>query len=593
MKKNDWILLAATALYSYLFFEQLAGINFLIFTFALTALLYLRHPGALKNKSWLLAAAGSLLSAACVAWHGNQLSLIANIISLSLLSALSARPATSLFFALLFSAYSYVASIVFKLVSRPRRKPEESAKAEGRTRRLTLLIVPFLVALVFFFMYRGSNILFNEFAKKISIDFISWDWIVFTLSGALLLYGFFHHRIIKLLAHFDRRTGNDIPAGEQKAFSFFGKTFSTADANFSGVALFLMLNILLLIVNALDFNFLFIDGTLPAGLTYSQFVHQGTGMLITSIVFGVLIILFYFRGALNFYERNGMLRLLAYLWIIQNVFVLYSTSLRNGMYIHEYALTYKRIGVYVYLSLTLIGLCTTLIKLARIKNNMYLFRINSLLFYLVLPASCLVNWDLLITEFNIKKASRPDKKYLLSLSWTNLPQLYELESDSLQKFAQDPAAADTESDVVGRWYAEVVYEDLLNRKLFRFAQATAAGGWQSWSGRRQEVLAELMEKKRFAQVKELDLSSQRLSSLEGLGFFTNARKLNLHNNRLSSIEALAALTDLQELDISNNPLADFTPLMKLPELRSLRISHMPARQLAELKFKLPNVNITY
>lgn len=592
MKKNDWILLLATALYSYMFYEQLPGINFLVFTLALTAALYLRDRTLLKSKNWLLAAAGSLLSAACVAWHGTNLSVMANIISLSLLSGLSVRPATSLLFALLFSAYSYVSAIIFMLVSRPRRKPEESEKEEGRTRRFTLLLIPFLITLVFFFMYRGSNVLFNEFAKKISFDFISWDWIVFTLTGTLLLYGFFHHRVIKLFAHFDRRTGNDIHPHNTKPFSLFGKPLSTSDENFSGVALFLMLNILLLIVNALDFNFLFIDGRLPADLTYSQFVHQGTGMLITSIIFGILIILFYFRGALNFYEKNGLLRLLAYLWIIQNVFVLYSTSLRNEMYIHEYGLTYKRIGVYVYLFLTLIGLCTTLIKLAQTKNNMFLFRINGALFYATLLASCMVNWDILITDFNIKKAGRPDKQYLLSLSWTNLPQLYDLESDSLdQKFIQHPGGVHMESDLTGNWYRES-YEAVLDRKLFRFAGDMEAAGWQSWSNRRHQVLAELVNKNRFAQIQELDLSSQNLSSLEGLAFFTNVRKLNLYDNSLKSVEGLTVLTALEELDLGGNPVNDFTPLLKLKKLRTLQISNLTPHQMDELRKKMPETKIT-
>ena len=39
MKKNDWLLFAAVGLYSFLFYQQTLGINFLIFTlFLVTAL---------------------------------------------------------------------------------------------------------------------------------------------------------------------------------------------------------------------------------------------------------------------------------------------------------------------------------------------------------------------------------------------------------------------------------------------------------------------------------------------------------------------------------------------------------------------------
>ena len=39
MKRNDWILLIAVAAYSFLFYEQSPGINFLIFTIVLLACL--------------------------------------------------------------------------------------------------------------------------------------------------------------------------------------------------------------------------------------------------------------------------------------------------------------------------------------------------------------------------------------------------------------------------------------------------------------------------------------------------------------------------------------------------------------------------
>ena len=40
MKKNDWILIASVAAYSYLFYQQNLGINFLVFTISLIVLLF-------------------------------------------------------------------------------------------------------------------------------------------------------------------------------------------------------------------------------------------------------------------------------------------------------------------------------------------------------------------------------------------------------------------------------------------------------------------------------------------------------------------------------------------------------------------------
>lgn len=264
MKKNDLILVTAVALYSLLFYGQAPGINFLVFSLALILLLLFRDRRLLKNKLWLSSVIASFLSGACVAYSGNTLSVVANILSLAALSAYSLS-SDSLIFALLHSLYSYSSSLVFILVDRFKSHPESETNASGspRIRKFTLILIPLLIALVFFFMYRGANVLFDEFAKKINFDFISLNWVAFTLGGFLLLYGFFHLRIISSFSQYDQRTGNSLDPARKTTISLFGKHLSIEEQHFSGVTLFIMLNVLLLIVNSLDFHFLFIDSRLP------------------------------------------------------------------------------------------------------------------------------------------------------------------------------------------------------------------------------------------------------------------------------------------------------------------------------------------
>src|SRR5688500_1135840 len=113
MKKNDWILLITTALYSLLFYQQTPGINFLIFNVALITCLGIKENSLLKDTRWTLAAIGSLLSSLCISYYGNGLSVTANLISLGLLSALSYKRNTSVILSLLFSFYSYCSTPVF------------------------------------------------------------------------------------------------------------------------------------------------------------------------------------------------------------------------------------------------------------------------------------------------------------------------------------------------------------------------------------------------------------------------------------------------------------------------------------------------
>ena len=62
--------------------------------------------------------------------------------------------------------------------------------------------------------------------------------------------------------------------------------------------------------------------------------------------------LYYFRGRLNYHSKNKTLKLLAYVWIAQNIFMILSTAYRNNMYIEESGISYKKIGLYVYLMLS-------------------------------------------------------------------------------------------------------------------------------------------------------------------------------------------------------------------------------------------------
>ena len=483
MKKNDWILLISVGLYSFLFYEQSAGINFTIFSFALLIALFLKDPSLCKHSNWRIAAIGSLITAILIGYYGNTLCLIAHVISLSYLCAMSISPNSSLLTGLLFSVYSYSSSLIFMFIAYIERKANlQPDQKNNTTKKLVLMIIPIIVTVVFFFMYRTSNALFDDLASKINFDFISFSWISFTLGGFILLYGFFYPRKISALAVLDEKASNSLDPLNNKTMSLFGKKLGLEEEDFSGRIMLILLNVLLLLVNCLDINFLFIDGKLPKHVSYSAFVHQGIGTLIASILIAIAIILFYFRGALNIYKKNRSLKLLAYFWILQNAFMLLSTAFRNEMYINEYGLTYKRIGVFVYLLLTLIGLITTIVKLFKSKSNSFLFRINGILFYGLLVVSCFFSWDDIITSFNMKKAHWLEKNYLLYLSETNLPQLFVLKQDSLSRNREFRSKKQDQlvDYATTNEYPSLNFDAALNRKLVRFVDHYSTQSWKSW-----------------------------------------------------------------------------------------------------------------
>jgi hypothetical protein len=294
----------------------------------------------------------------------------------------------------------------------------------------------------------------------------------------------------------DRSVKNILDPNLINDTSWLARNLNIENEVLSGIILLSLLNGLILIVNALDINYLWFDGSLPKGLTYSSFVHQGTGMLIVSIIIAILIIMFYFRGNINFYKKNRAIKILVYAWILQNAFMIISTAFRNFLYINEYSLTYKRIGVYVWLLLAMIGLLTTFIKIIRYKSNWYLFRINAWLFYGVLGLSCFFNWDMIVTNFNIQrsiKTSKPlDKYYLLSLSDKSIPQLF-LISDSIKNQAMQDETERSVGYISSDGSVNDNFNAALNEHAQRFISRFNIQDWRSWNVSDAKIYEEIMK----------------------------------------------------------------------------------------------------
>jgi len=421
MKKNDIIIAVATLIYSYLFYDQTPGINIFIFTVVLTFLMALKDANLFSNSLWLIASAGALISGAMTLLHGTWLSVIANIVSLSMAASFSLRRESSLIFALIYAVYSYFFSLIdifYRFFEKNERKEEQAPKSYSL---LFVTVVPVVITLIFFFIYRSANPYFDELVGRINFNFLSWGLAGFTLIGFILLYGYFNQMDILSLV-FKDITSPDTLIKDESAFS--NPLLSITNENISGIVLFILLNLLLLIVNIVDVYSLSVTTDFPENYHYSQVVHQGINSLILSIVIAIAIILFYFRGSLNFYEGNTAIKSLAILWIFQNALLVVTCAIKNFHYIDEYGLTHKRVGVYIYLIMTIAGLLTTFIKIVSLKSNWFLFRKNAWAGYAVLMLSCLWNWDILIVKYNLSGiAAKTDLLYNSSLSDVVLPDL--------------------------------------------------------------------------------------------------------------------------------------------------------------------------
>lgn len=597
MKKNDWVLLVSVLLYSYLFYEQAAGINFLIFNLALVVGAAIKNPEAKANRNWVIVAAGSLISSACIMVYSSPLAIVTNVLSLSILSVLSFSPTTSVIVSLFLSFCSIGSSIVMMILDMIKRRKNSKEMENKRPIyvKVLMFMIVAVVTILFFVMYQNSNPLFKDFTKNINLDFISVPWLFFTLGGLLLLYGFYYARHLGSLTSSEGDISDELDKEKALSPGFFNRLFKEDTEMMTGVALFAVLNLMLLVLNALDLNYLWFDGTLPEGIKHKEFVHDGVGTLILSVILAILIILYFFRGRLNYNAGNKWLRWFTYIWIAQNAFMIFSTAYRMNLYIEESGISYKKIGVYVYLGLTLIGLASTFIKVAKQKSNWYLFRVNPQAYYAVMVLSCLINWDLYITHFNINKAVHENKKlekyYLVDLSFKNLPDLLML-NDSIKAY-DDYEARDYYFSLRGTYFYS--FKSGLDKKLYDFLKDyNTDSDWQSYCVEKSRVYHEILDLNAKGEIKSLELNNEYsistlkplyplnniqdlrldnnvMRNVKELAHFPKLKKVSLRSNTIDSIHAFPELKLLEDLDLSGNTLSGIAALKNAPSIKTLRL----------------------
>ena len=257
--------------------------------------------------------------------------------------------------------------------------------------------------------------------------------------------------------------------------------------NTTGVISLLLLNVLLLVINGIDISYLWFDFDYMGDVFLYKMVHDGTELLIVSIVLAMLVLLFFFKGNLNFYRRNKWLRYGAYAWILQNCVLVISVLLRDYYYIARYGLAYKRIGVLFFLFMVLIGLSTVFVKIWKQRTSYFLFRVNAWAGVILLVVATTIHWDEFIASYNLQRKDRVplDAEFLLTLSDKTLP-LLEANLDAFKKAqlkvgeASSSPGSDSWSSSGTRICDTCFAEQLLARKDL-YIQQQSNLSWLSWN----------------------------------------------------------------------------------------------------------------
>ena len=497
-------LVAASAVLSdYLFWHESAGINVLVYmVFLVVAHLVLlpRHAPVRRLGAFWTVVAGCVLSGGLVAWYGSSAALLAALASGLLLVGIVNQPQLRLLGYAVLTAAAGVLPAVGAVVGSVRAPRQLGGRLQRGWFYGRVLGMPLLAVGVFQALFAAANPRFaalsarfwNGLADLLGQLFadISVPHLLFFVlclvgaAGALVvvpIHFFADHE--SRFGEFVRRQRDGVASFGVRRPNFQHTTRRLLDLRkewLAAVVSFGLLNALLLVVNAVDINWIWLGFEPASGFDLTQFVHEGTYVLIFSILLAAGIMLWFFRHNLNFYQPGlPLLRWGATLWVVQNVVLAISVGLRNYYYIVYTGLAYKRIGVYGFLLLTLFGLGTVLLKIWQRRSAFNLVRLNSWATYAVILGLAAGNWEIWIAEYNLQAGFLSvDIGFLLNMPPRVLPVLVERQAiiDQAPKLVAEGSH--------GYYYTmeKAKAHELLRQKLSEFQATYPKQDWQSRTG---------------------------------------------------------------------------------------------------------------
>ena len=457
------ILLITSILFSSLFYQNNLGLNIFIFSLSTTAVLAFFNLQKIKERSTLIKAVIYIITAVLVFFNHNTLSLFTNIISFFLFVGSISNSKSSIYIEFLNGLYTAIVAAFVLYFDNINNEIEQVKKQEiNYAHWLKIIGIPIIVISVFIGLYRNANPVFDTIISKIDFSFINLQWLLFTALGYYLMYNITNPITIEPATEIDLKTTNSLNKNSLKELS----EEKLKSENQLGLILMVSLNLLIAFLLITDVIFLTQNISSLSAVELSVQVHQGINALIVSIILAIALIIYFFRGNLNFYKQNKSLKTATFIWIVLNSILVIVTLFKNYQYVYSFGLTYKRIGVFIYLLLTFSGLLLTFIKIRDVKNIVFLLRKNIEIAFAVLLISSFINWDVFITKYNVNyvKNSQLDISYLLWLpNNSTILKKYndedKIESDNSINTKYNQHIANLENNS----WQEFTFENLLNK----------------------------------------------------------------------------------------------------------------------------------
>lgn len=415
MKKHHFIL-ACSFIFLLLFYNESIGINLAFFGLILTGFICYFFQDRFTERSHLVLVVTTVLSCLAFAWYGDFVSFLALVLSLIFLQFKTQETELKIIqvFPLVFinGFASLARAFMFS-----DWLPEKKLHNNTLKKLIAYFLIPMFFLVLFFAVYSFGSDHFSSLFTDYTLDLNFYSLVFTSLLGFYISFTFWNYWIPDAFYEYNSKLTHEF---SEEARNTNEETFSFLDLDFerkSGEITLLLLNVMLLVFIG-TYNYeQFFEAIKASNL--SSDTHERVNAVIFSSIMAVGVILFYFKNGFNFDEKAGNLKKLAKIWIVLNGVLIVSTIIKNSEYVSFFGLTYKRLGVYAFLMLAIVGLVFTFYKITKQKTNAYLF--NQLVWcsYATLLFCSFINWGNLITNYNIAVNKGVDPVFLSSLNFND------------------------------------------------------------------------------------------------------------------------------------------------------------------------------
>jgi hypothetical protein len=314
--------------FDWLFWRECGGVNMLVFTILIVAAQLLRLPryaAARRSRYCWLLVGGSLFSGAMMAVYGSNVAALACVVSVLLLLGYINQPHLKLVLYALLTGFSSVVQAGPRVLLGLRAPRNSSAGLRRGGFYGRLLLLPLAVLGAFHLLFAVANPRYQALSSRVLEtlgDFlalllpeVSLPHVVFLILGFLVVAGAVVLVPVHLYADYESGFGEFIERQRDRVASFAVRQpnfrLNTARALdlrkefVAAAAVFALVNLLLLVVNLIDIKWLWFGFVPQPGFDLTQFVHEGTYVLIFSILLAMGIVLWFFPSQPQFLRAGA------------------------------------------------------------------------------------------------------------------------------------------------------------------------------------------------------------------------------------------------------------------------------------------------